>query len=137
MFRQIMHSNKYLFYLQFLVNVVKTFCEKFNCLDVIRDVYMWKLMRQIQPYPVPSRPSTTTTRLLALGNFSSTKLAIEHRCTEIYCSTSNKWNVSNEIECERTGFCSVVVNNELYILGGALYGFKEDNLVSMMLYVND
>lgn len=82
------------------------------CEDSLRDlVYHWPQ----HELPASPRPSTTAKRIIAIGNESSSS---SENCGEIYSLLTNRWKILDELRCERRGFCSVVLGNEIFILGG-------------------
>lgn len=77
---------------------------------MIKDVYMWKLVPKSQVISALPRPSTTANRLIAFGNGLSS--------SEVFDPISEKWSVLAELTCERTEYCTAIVKDELFILGG-------------------
>lgn len=106
---------------QFLYDVVNSFCKKFDCSDIITDVFQWKLVPQSQLNPVSPRPSTIIDRYLAFGNdirFFENNFKIDES-SESYNPMSNKWSTFIPFSCERIGLSSLVVDNDLFIFGGS------------------
>lgn len=93
---------------------MEQFCKKFNTTDLIEDVYKWVLLPHTQSKPTEPRPSTAVKRLIAIGCIQNKKILP----TEIYCPIANKWRVYEKFVCERSEFCSVIVNDDLYVFGG-------------------
>lgn len=82
----------------------------------MKDVYQWKLVPETRLQAVSSRPSTTAKYLLAFGNLDKSDL--RNRRSEILNFVSNHWKIYTDLTCKRDGFCSAVIGDELYVLGG-------------------
>lgn len=103
---------------------------RFNCLDLIKDVYEWKLVPESQPNPFVRRTSTTAERFIAVGNCSPNNI----RSSEMYEPAINNWKDFKQFSCNRNGFCTVLVKDELFILGGlCLIKKRATNIVSYFL----
>lgn len=100
---------------KFLSEAVGTFCEQMNELDLMKDICQWKVMPKTQLLTSP-RPSTLQKRLIAIGN--NLRSSSEDRCSEIYCPIRNEWKIFEQFKCERIGFSSAVLGDNLFILGG-------------------
>lgn len=81
---------------------------------------------------VPRSATVSTTRLLALGNGYDSSM--RDRCSELYDPILNQWNIFEQFLCERNRFCSAIVDNDLYILGG--YCPNEKSVVKLVLKFN-
>lgn len=96
--------------------MVKDFCESCDCSDIILNVVLSRFSGQTASSPLKPRKATTMKWLMAIGNHFSTDP--EERCSEICSPVTNKWRIYNKLKCEQIGFSSVILNEELYILGG-------------------
>lgn len=81
----------------------------------MKEIYQLKAMPKTRSL-VSSRPSTLVKRLIAIGNDSSASM--EDRSIETYCPIKNKWKNFEQFKCYRTCFSSVVLGDELFIMGG-------------------
>lgn len=84
------------------------FCQKFSCSDLIEDV----VKSQVKLLP---RALTITKRFIAIGNADSTK---NSRITEIFDPITKEWSKFKNLTFEKIGFCSVILDENLYVLGG-------------------
>lgn len=117
---------------QFLFETVEQFCEEFHCRRMMDNVYQWKLLPNSNENPAKPRLSTTINRLIVFGDeFRSPP---ENRKTEIYCPQTNQWKLYNKFTCDRHFFCSILIDNELFILGG--YSFEKQALASVSFSSN-
>lgn len=120
------------FLFQFIFDTVAKFCQKYNCSEITKDVFLHKILPETMPLSSIPRPSTTAKRLIVFGNRSNS--AAENWCTEIYCPITQKWSDMPEFICPQSGFCTLVMNNELYIIGGWSNGCNEAlDLVSILI----
>lgn len=92
-----------------------TFCDQVNEINMMRSIYQSKSLKSQSI--TTGRPSTKVKRLIAIGNDPNS--LSENRCSEIYCPISDKWKTFDQFKCERVGFSSVVLGDELYVLGGS------------------
>lgn len=90
--------------------------------DLIDNICRWRMLPKKQ-LPILPRTSTTANRIIAIGNDSNS--SSENRRSEIYCPITNKWKAFRNFQCEQSGICSVVLGNEIYILGGFCHKSKE------------
>lgn len=94
---------------QFFFTRAVRFCEKFNCskAEIIFNSESTK-----------PRVGVIQKRYIAIGNYLPTPES--NGLAEIYCPAFDKWSVFNDftLDTTRKRFCSVIHNDELYILGG-------------------
>lgn len=104
--------------LQFLHEKVVHFCQTLQCTDLIKDVFKWKVLPKTQPNTVNARKSTLVKRLIAIGLNEIDSNCTHKNTFEYYCPILNKWKMGKGLTYERESFCSIILNDELYILGG-------------------
>lgn len=78
-------------------------------------VSTWATKRK---YEAPSR-SRSSRRLMVIGGEDS---ELKYSTIEYYCPRFNKWIYWKNLPDGRKNFATVVVANELYIIGGELNG---------------
>lgn len=94
---------------------------------MIKNVYKWKLLPNNQENPPKPRISTTINRVIVFGD--ELRAPAENRKTEIYCPQTNQWKLYHKFTCDRHFFCSILIANELFILGG--YNCEKKALASV------
>lgn len=102
------------------------FCKKYDFCHVADEMRKWKSLRRRKP--------TIVKRLLAFGNDHHS--VIGARFSEIYCPILGQWKMFDKIHLDRTDFASVVIDDELIVMGGRNHGNSVRSVLAMFIKPN-
>lgn len=112
---QLIFSKLMVFYLQFLYEVVKPFCESYDSQDLFERIYRKQLLSERQP-----RPSTLP-KIIIVDGSPDPDDDDQRLYVEVYSPLEDKWFVLNKLGFEKHNFGSLILGNELFIFGGSWY----------------